>query len=56
MLIYVKKKNNFLRTDGQTDGQPKTIVRNLTTETSELIYRAQGPISFSETYLWAIGP
>jgi hypothetical protein len=31
MLIYVKKKKNFLRTDGQTDGQPKTIVRNLTT-------------------------
>ena len=29
MLIYVKKKN-FLRTDRQTDGQPKTIVRNLT--------------------------
>jgi hypothetical protein len=24
------KKKNFLRTDGQTDGQPKTIVRNLT--------------------------
>ena len=21
MLIYVKKKNNFLRTDGQTDGR-----------------------------------
>ncbi len=30
MLIYVKKKKNFLRTDGRTDGQPKTIVRNLT--------------------------
>jgi hypothetical protein len=30
MLIYLKKKKNFLRTDGQTDGQPKTIVRNLT--------------------------
>ena len=29
MLIYVKKKN-FLRTDRQTDGQPKTLVRNLT--------------------------
>ncbi len=32
MLIYVKiiLKKNVLRTDGQTDGQPKTIVRNLT--------------------------
>ena len=32
MLIYVKKKKkkNFLRTDRRTDGQPKTIVRNLT--------------------------
>ena len=34
MLIYVKimKKKKFLRTDRQTDGQPKTIVRNLTTQ------------------------
>jgi hypothetical protein len=35
MLIYVKniiKKNKkfYGRTDGRTDGQPKTIVRNLT--------------------------
>ena len=34
MLIYVKKKKKkktfYGRTDGQTDGQPKTIVRNLT--------------------------
>ena len=32
MLIYVKniKKKKKLFTDGQTDGQPKTIVRNLT--------------------------
>jgi hypothetical protein len=30
MLIYVKKKKKILRTDRQTDGQPKTIVRNLT--------------------------
>ncbi len=37
MLIYVKKKKkkNFYgqtdgRTDRRTDGQPKTIVRNLT--------------------------
>ena len=28
MIIYVKK--NFLRSDRQTDGQPKTTVRNLT--------------------------
>jgi len=28
MIIYVKK--TFLRTDRRTDGQPKTIVRNLT--------------------------
>ena len=28
MIIYVKK--SCLRTDRQTDGQPKTIVRNLT--------------------------
>jgi len=27
-----KKKKNFLRTDRRTDGQPKTIVRNLTKE------------------------
>jgi len=30
MLIYVKKKKYFF-TDRQSDGQPKTIVRNLTT-------------------------
>ncbi len=36
MLIYVKKKN-FLRTNGRTDGQPKTIVRNLT-KYDEIIY------------------
>ncbi len=31
MLINVKKKKNvFYRTDGQTHGQLKTIVRNLT--------------------------
>ncbi len=30
MLIYGKKKTFYGRTDGQTDGQPKTIVRNLT--------------------------
>jgi hypothetical protein len=38
MLIYVKKKN-FLRTDGQTDGQPKTIVRNLTKLSQLLILK-----------------
>jgi len=34
MLIYVKniKKKKKLFTDGQTDGQPKTIVRKLTKE------------------------
>jgi hypothetical protein len=35
MLIYVnnikkKKKTFYGQTDGRTDGQPKTIVRNLT--------------------------
>ena len=32
MLIYVKKKEKFFigQTDGQTDVQLKTIVRNLT--------------------------
>ncbi len=33
MLIYVKKKKLF--TDRQTDGQPKTIVRNLTKSTKK---------------------
>ena len=34
--IY-KKKNTFLRTDRQTDGQPRTIVRNLTIRIEQFI-------------------
>ena len=37
MLIYVKKKKKtfYGQTDGRTDGQPKTIVRNLSTCTQK---------------------
>jgi hypothetical protein len=34
MLIYVKKKTFY----GQTDGQPKTIVRNLTKKEKKIFF------------------
>ncbi len=37
MLIYVLKKKLF--TDGRTDGQPKTIVRNLTIKLRKIYFR-----------------
>jgi len=55
MLIYVKnikKKKLFTdrQTDGRTDGQPKTIVRNLT-KLEALCYQENYIINFNS--LWS---
>jgi len=46
MLVYVKIiKKNIIFTDGQTDGQPKIIVRNLT----QLIMQVELLLNLYET-------